>query len=308
MDKLKIGIPRSIFYYQNKLMWQYFFEKLDCEIVLSKKTNKEIIKLGEKYSNDEMCLSLKTYLGHVASLVGDSDYILIPRIDNYGLTNQTCTNFLSIYDLVNNLFNNKILNYNIDYRAHQTEEKAYFQIGKMLGKSRKKIKDAYDYALVKSNKNKKKMYIETINKLKSTKIKILLVGHDYNFEDELIGKPIIDYLRREDCEIIKCYDLPSEVTNPLSKKISKTLYWKYNRENIGSIPYCIDKVDGIILLSAFPCGPDSIVNELVLRRVDKTILNLIVDDLSSFSGFETRLESFLDIIKSKNNDLSSSYD
>lgn len=306
MDKLKIGIPRSIFYYQNKLMWQYFFEKLDCEIVLSKKTNKEIIKLGEKYSNDEMCLSLKNYLGHVASLVESCDYILVPRIDNYGLTNQTCTNFLSTYDLVNNLFDKKILNYNIDYRNGYTEEKAYFKIGKMLGKSHRKIKDAYDYALVKSNKENKKKYIETINKLKSPKIKILLVGHDYNFEDELIGKPIIDYLKREDCEIIKCYDLPGEVTNPLSKKISKTLYWKYNRENIGAIPYCIDLIDGIILLSAFPCGPDSIVNELVLRRVDKTMLNLIVDDLSSFSGFETRLESFLDIVK--NNEHNRSYD
>lgn len=307
MDKVKIGIPRGLFYYQNKSIWKYFFEALDCEIVLSSKTNKEVIKLGEKISNDEMCLSLKNYLGHVSTLIDKCDYILVPRIDNYGLMNQSCTNFLSVYDLINNLFDKKILNYNINYCKGETEEKAYYKIGRLLGKRKKEIKNAYDYATIKSNKEKKKMYIDSINKLKSSKTKILLVGHDYNFEDELIGKPIINYLQKQDCVIIKSYELPQTLTNHLASKISKTLYWKNNRENIGAIPYSIDQIDGIILLSSFPCGPDSIVNELVLRRVKFPIINLVVDDLSSFSGFETRLESFLDIVKSKNKDKTRSY-
>lgn len=307
MDKLKIGIPRGLFYYQNKFMWEYFFESLGCEVIVSKNTNKEIIKLGDSYSNDEMCLSMKNYLGHVSTLVGICDYILVPRIDNYGLRNQSCTNFLSAYDLINNLFDQKILNYNINYREGKTELKAYYSVGKILGKSRKEVRYAYNYAKVKSNKQKKKIYIDSINKLNSSKTKILLVGHDYNFEDELIGKPIINYLKNENCEIIKSYELPTETTNNLSSKISKTLYWKNSRENIGAIPYSIDRVDGIILLSSFPCGPDSIVNELVLRRVNFPILNLIVDDLSSFSGFETRIESFLDIVKNSNKDKTHSY-
>ena len=247
-----------------------------------------------------MCLSLKTYLGHVATLENMCDYILVPRIDNYGLMKQSCTNFTAIYDLVNNLFNSKILNYNINYLAGKTEQMAYYSIGKSLGKSRSRINKAYKYAIIKSKKQEKKIYINSINKLNSTRTKILLVGHDYNVEDELIGRPVINYLENEGCEIIKSYELPKEVTNSLASKISKTLYWKNNRENIGSIPYSLDKINGIILLSAFPCGPDSIVNELVLRRVNFPILNLVVDDLSSFSGFETRLESFLDIIKQKN--------
>ena len=120
MDKLKIGIPRSLFYYQNRYMWKYFFEKLGCELITSRKTNNEIIKLGDKYSNDEMCLSMKTYLGHVATLINNCDYILVPRIDNYGLKRQTCTNFLAAFDIVNNLFDSKILNYNINYYCGQT--------------------------------------------------------------------------------------------------------------------------------------------------------------------------------------------
>ena len=106
---MKIGIPRSINYYQNRYMWKYFFEKLDVEIVLSPKTNKEIIIEGNSIANDEMCLSLKNYLGHIKFLKDKCDYILIPRIDNYGRNNQTCTNFLSFYDIVNNLFYKKFM-------------------------------------------------------------------------------------------------------------------------------------------------------------------------------------------------------
>ena len=66
-----------------------------------------------------------------------------------------------------------------------------------------------------------------------------------------------------------------------------------------------DDVDGIILLSAFPCGPDAMVNELITRRVNThggkgvPILNLVLDSQSGTAGVETRLESFIDIIRFK---------
>lgn len=296
---MKIGIPRSINYYQNKYMWKYFFKKLNIEIVLSPKSNREIINCGNDIANDEMCLSLKNYLGHINYLKDKCDYILIPRIDNYGRSNQTCTNFLSFYDIVNNLFEVKLLNYNINYEKGQNEYKAYQKIGKELKISKRKIRDAYIYALVKSNKELKKIYINELNKLNSDKLKILIVGHDYNIEDALIGNPIIKYLEQNNCEVIRSNNLPAIDTNSLAKQISNTLYWKYNKESIGAIPFCENKIDGIILLSSFPCGPDSIVNELVIRRVNKPIINLIIDDLDAFSGFETRLESFIDILKQK---------
>lgn len=294
---MKIGIPRSINYYQNEYMWKYFFKYLNIDVVVSPKTNRYIIKLGNDLANDEMCLSLKNYLGHIAYLKDKCDYILIPRIDNFGKDNQTCTNFLSFYDIVNNLLDVKILNYNIDYSSGDTIEKGYLKMGKYLGKTKKEVKDALIYAKVKSSKELKRIYNETNNKLKSDKTKILIVGHDYNVLDELIGKPIINFLESNDCEAIPCNFLSPKKTNILARNISSTLYWKYNKENIGAIEYSKDLIDGIILLSSFPCGPDSIVNELVIRKVKKPIINLIIDDLDSFTGIETRLESFIDIVK-----------
>ena len=60
------------------------------------------------------------------------------------------------------------------------------------------------------------------------------------------------------------------------------------------------EVDGIILMSAFPCGPDSLVNEMLTRRVhDKPMLQLVMDVQDGEAGMETRLESFIDIIHMK---------
>ena len=61
-----------------------------------------------------------------------------------------------------------------------------------------------------------------------------------------------------------------------------------------------NKVDGIILLSTFPCGPDSLCNELIVRNIKNIpILTLIIDDINSNTGIITRLESFTDIIKTR---------
>ena len=79
-------------------------------------------------------------------------------------------------------------------------------------------------------------------------------------------------------------------------KLSSGLYWKFSRSIIGSIELCKDRVDGIIFLSSFPCGLDSLVNDVVSRKVKCKCLNLVIDDMDGFAGIETRLESFVDIV------------
>lgn len=65
-----------------------------------------------------------------------------------------------------------------------------------------------------------------------------------------------------------------------------------------------EQADGLILLSAFPCGPDAMVNELITRRVKGLpILNLVMDAQSGTAGVETRLESFIDIIRFQRGEL-----
>lgn len=282
-----------MYYYYFDDLWINFFEFLNIELIVSPKTNKEILELGIKYSTDEMCLSMKNYIGHIAYLKDKCDYVLVPRIDNYGRDNQTCTNFLASYDIINNLFDVKLLNYNINLLNDETELKGFIEMGRILGINKYEVKKAYEYSKLSYYNNKNKKILDNLKKLKSDKKKILLVGHPYNMYDELIGIPIINMLKKLNIEIIYS-DLFFD--NDESKKYCKDLYWKYSKENISSISKFINYLDGIIFISTFPCGLDSLVNELVMRKLDKPYINIIIDDNTSSGGIETRIESFIDII------------
>ncbi len=297
MAKIKIGIPRSLFYYYYKDIWKLFFNEFNIELIVSPPTNKKIMENGSKYSTDEMCISMKNYIGHVHYLLDKCDYILVPRISNYGNDNQTCTNFLATFDIINNIFETKLLNYNINLENNETEEKGLIKIVTKFGYSKEYATKVYKNAVKKITEKNNKLIKENIKKLESSKKKILLIGHPYNIYDNLIGKDIIKYLESNDIDIIYSDLFHKDITNELSKKLSYSLYFKYNKENIGAIPLVIDKIDGIIFISTFPCGPDSLANELVFRKIKKPYLNLIIDDLDSLTGIETRIESFIDIIK-----------
>ena len=83
----------------------------------------------------------------------------------------------------------------------------------------------------------------------------------------------------------------------LSKNISKELYWKYSREAIGAYEMVKNRIDGVVFFFFFSCGLDSLVNELLILKMDKPHLNIVIDDYSADNGLETRIESFADIIK-----------
>lgn len=299
-DIMTVGIPKALYYYYFKDFWLEYFKELGIEVVISSDTNKDIIDKGNFYASDEMCLSLKIFLGHIASLQDKCDYLLVPNIRNFGIKDQMCSNYIALYNLIQNLFSFQILDYNIDYVHHKTEKKGLLIIGKKLGFSKKQCEQAYEKAHMQYRQIKQKEILENARKLNISKTKILLVGHPYNMYDPYIGGSIVSYLQKQNCEVIYCDQFDSQSLNLMSKYLSRELYWKYSKENIGSIVLCKEKVDGIIFLTTFPCGLDSLVNELVMRKIDLPYLNLVLDDLDAVAGIETRLESFIDILTQDN--------
>lgn len=58
-----------------------------------------------------------------------------------------------------------------------------------------------------------------------------------------------------------------------------------------------ETIDGIIYLACFGCGPDSLVGQIIQRRVRKTPFMLVtVDEHTGEAGLVTRLEAFCDMI------------
>jgi predicted nucleotide-binding protein (sugar kinase/HSP70/actin superfamily) len=305
MKKKTIGIPRAFLYYRYKILWKNYFQSLGYNIVLSDITTKETIEVGKKYSIDEACLSSKIYLGHIYNLKNRCDYILIPRICNYGKGENVCVKFNANYDIVKNIFPNlKILDYNIEKTKKTSEFISLIKLGLKLNKNIIRVLYSYIKAKIKEKKYNKTQLKNQNKKLKNKNTKILIVSHPYNTYDEYIGIPIINKIQNQNIEILYSDIMKKKLARKYSKKLSPTLYWTYSKELIGSIEYYKNYISGIIYLTSFPCGPDSLVNELMLRKINNIpSLNIIIDEQTSEAGLETRIESFIDIIKERSDNI-----
>ncbi len=298
---MKIGIPRALLYYRYHTLWETYFHELGMETVLSPLTNKTIMDAGSHYSIDENCLSSKLFFGHVSMLEGKCDAVFIPRIANFGKDGVLCSRFEALYDMAANTFrdkNMKFITCNVDIQQRKPEEKAYISLGMELGRSREAARSAYQTARAAWEQAIRKEISAQEEKLRSDRIKILVVGHSYNLYDEYIGKPILKGIERLDAIPICSDAVDLKRAQKDSLHICEHVPWIMSRELLGAIHKYHDQVDGIILLTAFPCGPDSMVNEMIIRRIkDRPILNLLLDSQDGNAGIETRLESFIDIIR-----------
>lgn len=298
---MTVGIPRAFLYHRYKALWETFFETLGCEVVYSRETDKKILNTGIMYAIDEACLSSKIFLGHVESLIGQCDMIFVPRIASLGYREDLCTKFFALSDIVRNTFRSRgieVLDCNIDVRKSHSELQAFLRLGKKLGKKKPMVLYAYMMAKQAERIRHDDLLRRQDALLEKDGLKILLVGHGYNVYDKLIGQPVIDILKSMDATPIMADVVDYKTALEKSKELSETLQWAFNRELVGAVQLYRDRVDGIILLSAFPCGPDALVNEILMRRVkDIPMLTLLLDNQEGTAGIETRLESFIDIIR-----------
>ena len=296
---MKIGLPKALLYHYYSHLWKAFFDELKVNYIESNDTTIKTLILGKEKSIDESCLALKIYLGHIAELKDKCDCILVPRIYSLVKTEQVCTNFNCLYDLVRNTFPDiKILNYNIDLKHHQSEKNAFLKIGKELGFSIIESASAYSKAKKVENNYYKNEEKKAKEALKSNKTKILLLGHPYILKDNLIGKNIINYLEKNNISLIYSYQMPKDLIEFNCNKISQKIHFTMNKKEIAAFNYFKDKVDGTIILTAFPCGPDSLANEMIIRKKKQNpILLLTFEDLTNNTAVITRLESFLDMLK-----------
>lgn len=313
---MKIGIPRALGTYEYPVLFQSFFEILGIEVVMSSKSNKEILEEGMDNSLVESCLASKIFMGHVAELVKKSksekiDYIFIPRLCTFDHNQTICVKFFAVYDICKNVFDANFLTLNIDYNKNSTELVSFIKLGKNLGKSKTKVIAAYLKAKrLQREYDEKKYNLQTndINK-ESDNLKVLIVAHPYVSHDELLGKRITNILKKNKINIyfanINSFTmenskiLKNNINDNKNKyiNISESVYWKPSKTLLNGLSSNLDNIDGIIYISVFPCGTDSLVNELAIRKI-KNIpsLNLVLDEQDADVGVNTRIESFIDIL------------
>jgi predicted nucleotide-binding protein (sugar kinase/HSP70/actin superfamily) len=300
-EKIKIGIPRALLYHKYYKLWESFFEALNCQVVLSPQTNKKILEKGVNLAIDESCLSLKIFLGHVDSLIGKADYIFIPHIVSLHKREEICVKLMAMYDIARNTFRGaNFIEYTVDVNKFTPEIFGFLKLGWNFSRNPILIANAYLKAKKEQENFRNNLIKEQDEKIAGMKPEspaILIVSHPYTIYDSFLGGPIINFLRKEGVEVIYSDIADEDKIKNLSDNISSDLYWTYNKELLGGLELYKDRVDGIIFLVTFPCGPDALVVNLCQNKIKKPMITIILDELQGEAGLKTRLESFVDILK-----------
>jgi predicted nucleotide-binding protein (sugar kinase/HSP70/actin superfamily) len=80
----------------------------------------------------------------------------------------------------------------------------------------------------------------------------------------------------------------------------KKPYWESVLRTLGTAVHLKDQIDGIIYLSSFSCGLDSIVTELIREHVkDIPLMVLKIDGHKGMEGYLTRIEAFADLLEER---------
>ena len=289
MIKTRIGLPRTIFYFSEGKFLKYFLETLDFEVVLSKETDEEIIKLSEEYNDNDMCLPLKVFLGHILYLKDKCDYLINIKFSNCGDSLYGCPNYSIALDLIKDRIDIKILNISIDHYNYKTLYKELLSIFNEFNIDKKKIKEVYLSSKIKIAKEKKKEVVKNTNKMYIDKLKVLLIGHEYTLYDNYFSDKIIKYLNNYNVEIIYSNLFDKEKLKDISKLYIKDFNIKSIREKVGALMYSRNYINGIVFLST-NCMEDNLLHEYISRRVN---LPLIKIELDKLDNIEKNLESFI---------------
>jgi predicted nucleotide-binding protein (sugar kinase/HSP70/actin superfamily) len=304
---LTVGIPRAFCYHQHGRLWENFFTMLGCNVVVSSCTNQHIIDLGVKNISSETCLPVKVMAGHVLSLIDKSDVIFIPRYVTTDKNEFTCPEICSLPDMIKLSVKPKFEMMEITLDLHhglEKTEQSLTHVAKRLELDDDIVRSAFLKAV--KNRLRSDMEVTTMETTTLEAVKtptIALLGHPYMIGDGYISMDITSKLKSHGYKVVTPSNLDYSTKRENAYPYEGRIFYGAGLENLGSAFYFArqQNIKGIIFLTPFACGVDSLVTEFIERHL-KTIKNMIpymkitIDEHTGEAGFDTRIEAFLDMI------------
>lgn len=329
---LKVGIPRSLFYYKFAVFWESFFPALGADVVVSDQTNKRILDDGVKFCVDEACLPIKLFYGHVLNLAEKVDYVLVPRFTSISRNEYICPEFGGLPDMIRHTLKGipEIISTEVNMRkSDKGGIRAAIETGAILGADRRTAVKAYRTALEKLRRNRPTFISKYVcakgenrpqggkcqegeNRPQESKCQkgencpqkcIGVIGHPYNVYDRYISMDLLGKLSRYGVEVRTVEMVDEADINAQASKLAKPMFWNYGRLAYGAALHMAEagEVDGFICISSFGCGIDSFVHDLIERSIRKKfgipLITMTIDEHTGEAGFDTRLEAFVDMLQ-----------
>lgn len=322
--KIKIGFPRALFYFLYYPFWRTFFESLGCEVITSQPTNKLSLDLGVQEAVNDACLPIKLYHGHVAELKDKVDVLFLPRMVSVRkLDAETfCPKFLGLPDMILN---------SIDGLPPVIDEKVQLAKGWFpLWQLCRRVAERLDLrgwrvwsAFLQANKAQRSFitdlsrgilppdyiekasggHIEQSQSVSAPDINLAILGYPYLIYDSFVNVGLFGQLARMGIKPWTVEMVPPARLEAQGRNLPKNLFWNFSNRTIRATFYYLleKKVDGIVHVTAFSCGPDAMVDKLMELEAKNhgrvPFLTLSLDEHTGEAGVQTRIEAFVDMLR-----------
>lgn len=322
--KYKIGVPRALSYYNNYPFYYGFLSSLGFEIVLSDKTTTKLINDGAGHVVSDTCLPIKVFVGHLINLLDKGvDTIFVPSLQSTDYKINNCSKIRGLPEIIRNVIDRpfKMIEPTLDKTEGLNIKDFCYETARQLdifdeGLIEKAIDagwECYDrfIQMAKSGVSQK-VAIESaiqnkqaIKKMELVKpLSVVVMAHGYNLYDERLSMRLLDKLEKMGVKAFTALDITREQQLNSIKELGEIQYWANELDLTGTAAFYLlnNSVDGIIALSAFGCGPDSLmVDEIQYHANERNMpmIHLTIDEHTGEAGFVTRLEAFVDMLSRK---------
>ncbi|MBS3908606.1 MAG: hypothetical protein KGZ93_03085 [Actinobacteria bacterium] len=310
-----VGIAQALLYYKYYPLWSTFLEGLGAEVVVSGSTTKKMINTGTSLGENELCLPVKVFFGHLVDLKDKADALFVPRVVSVEKRAYTCPKFLglpdlarsvdgSLPDILDPVFNSRL--------SRRKRYEAILAFGKTFTRRKMRIIRAWGSGIAaqKAYERRLEAGLTPVEAMAGEaaapsggSLRIGIAGHPYNIYDPYTSLNLIKKLRQWDVDVVTTDMLSPALLHREAGKLPKRLFWSYEREVVGSVFHWLNtkSVDGIIYVLSFACGPDSLIQTLleseVRRKGGMPLMSLVVDEHSGEAGMITRVEAFVDMLR-----------
>lgn len=320
----RVGIPGTLLYYLCFPEWETFFQQIGIQVVTSGRTNKRALDFGVREALADACVPIKLYFGHILTLMEekDVDYLFVPRVVCLNSETTYCPKFLGLPDMIRSVLSGPppLIDARIDVREGLSALfRFYVKIGKMLGARWPNIARAFWKA-----RRAQKRYLSLLragcNPLEAMEIlkkrgspassekyemTLAVLGYPYLVYDQFVSVGLLNKLKKMGIRAITAENLPPKALAGQKNILDKRLFWTFSDTAYKATQFILKhgKVDGIIHLTAFGCGPDAMLDkfmEMLVRENSKIpFMTLTIDEHSGEAGITTRLEAFADMVRRK---------
>jgi len=308
-SKPTVGIPLALHSLEWGIFWAHVFAELDFDVMLSPRTNSQLVLGGVECMTAETCFPVKVFHGHVRYLSERADYLFLPNVINMPTTAEDDSGFFCPLVMSSQYMVRAALNipdsrlirptlYLKEGPEHLTEP-IHRSMPSRLRSGRLRLEAAVHKAWERQRAFREKLLRrgrEIIEETPTDEPLWIITGRPYNLHDERLNLQLGRHLSK-----LGIRALPMDFLDVDSEDLSDfpRMYWGLGTKILKTAKRIARTPNWYgVHLTNFSCGADSFLEHFYRHILaEKPYLILELDEHSAIAGLLTRIEAYRNVVK-----------